>query len=462
MSYATDPHSIKNEIKDTLAVSIPLVSSQIIYSCSGFIGTAMIARLGKDALAASILVTMIWISLSVLFFGMLNAISVLVSHQYGAKNNKAISEIMGQSFILGLVVTVLMIAILSTMPLFLRFTTQQPKEVLHLARIYMHSMFWMIPALIVLIINEQFLAGVNRAKMVLRISMIVVPIEIPLIYILIFGKFGLPAFGIAGISYGFAITYTITAIFLSWYLLKSKQYRHFAIFSRLKSISWHWQKELFLVGLPMGLMHVIEISAFTVATFWISQFGTTMLAAHQIVMQYFWMTVTMIFAMSQAVTIRVGHSVGRQDARGVQYAAYIGMLLNFAIMIFIALAFYFIPTLFLRLDLNLQDPANAALIKDASALLGISGILMLFDNFRLIMFGALRGLKDTRFPMYASFLSFWVVGLSCAYLLSFVYHFSGNGIWWGLTIGIASGAVIVYIRLRWLLKRVDLNKLMKV
>src|SRR5690349_17405096 len=91
-------HSIKSELKDTLSLSIPLVSSQLIYACSGFIGTAMVAHLGQEALAASVLVSMIWMSLSVLFFGILNSISVLVSHQFGAKNNRAISEIMGQAF----------------------------------------------------------------------------------------------------------------------------------------------------------------------------------------------------------------------------------------------------------------------------------------------------------------------------------------------------------------------------
>lgn len=451
MSHYPIIHSIKNEIKDTLSLSIPLICSQLIYACSGFVGTALIAHLGQDALAASVLVSMIWMSLSVLFFGILNSISVLVSHQYGAKNEKGISEIMGQAFILGLFVMIVMILLLCTMPFFLRFTSQ-PNHVIELSIEYMHALLWTIPGLIVIIICEQFLAGINRTKLVLRISLLVVPIEIPLIYLLIFGKLGLPAFGVAGIGYGFATTYSLVAICLVFYLAKSPYYKKFRIFNGFLKMDAIWLKELILIGLPMGCMHVIEVSTFAIATFWIARFGTTMLAAHQIVMQYLSFAITLVFAMSQAVTVRVGHAVGRKDTSGIRYAIYVGMVLNFICVSLLTIALNIVPHFFLRLDMDINNVANLLLIKDTSALLGIGGILILFDNFRIIGFGALRGLKDTKFPMYASFVSFWIIGLSLAYVFAFYWQGQGKGIWWGLTLGIASGAIIVFVRMQYLLK----------
>jgi MATE family multidrug resistance protein len=459
MSQNTFFHAIKREIQSTLSISIPLVASQLVYACSGFLGTAMVAHLGEDALAASVLVSMIWMSMSVLFFGILNSVSILVSHQFGANNDKAISEIMGQAMILGVITTIVMILLLCTMPYFLNFTTQ-PKHVIELSISYMHALLWTIPGLITLIICENFLAGANRSRLVLRISLLVVPIEVPIIYILIFGKFGLPACGVAGIGYGFATTYTLVAICLSYYLAKSKSFERFGVFKSITLANWHRLKELIRVGFPMGCMHVIEVSTFAIATFWVARFGTTMLAAHQIVMQYLSFVITMVFAMSQAVTVRVGHEVGRQSTAGIQYAIYVGMLLNFVCVIFVALAFYLLPTLFLRLDMNIYDPANLMLIKDSSSLLAIAGVLIIFDNFRIIGFGALRGLKDTKFPMYASFISFWIVGLAFTYLFGCYYGYAGQGIWWGLTLGIACGATIVLTRVQWLVNRIDVKKIM--
>lgn len=456
MVTSMQSHSIRQEVKETLAISVPLVSSQIVYASSGFLGTAMVARLGQDALAASVLVSMMWMCMTVLFFGLLNSISVLVSHQYGANNYLAISKIMGQSFILGVIITILIMSSMFFMPYLLNLSGQ-PKHVLALAQVYLHSLLWEVPALVMLIIAEQFLAGINRAKIVLRISLLIVPLEIPLIYILIFGKLGFPKLGIAGVGYGFAITYSITLVFLTWYLLRAKQYKPFGLFSRLTEFHRHYFKELISVGLPMGFMHVVELSAFTVMTFWIARSGTTMLAAHQIVLQYLSFVITLVFAMSQAVTIRVGYSVGREDLQAVRFASYVGMVLNFVCIAIISTFFILIPKLFLRLDMDVNDPANAALIRDASLLLSISGVLLIFDNFRIIGFGALRGLKDTRFPMYASLFSFWMVGLSSAYYFGFSLHYNGAGIWWGMTIGIASGALLVFLRLRNILAKVDLS-----
>lgn len=454
-------NAIKYEIKENLSLSIPLTAAQLIYSCSGFIGTALIAHLGEDALAASVLVSTIWMSLSMMFFGMLNSISVLIAHQYGARNKQAISEIMGQSFILGALVCVPIILTLLSTPLIFRYT-DQPAAVLNIATEYMYALILTIPGLIVLVVIEQFLSGINRAKFVLRISFIVVPIEIALIYVLIFGKFGFPACGVAGIGYGFAITYTLTAIGLIWYLAKSKHYSHFNIYEGITTFKFKYIKELVKIGLPMGLMGMIEVSTFAVMTLWIAKFGTTILAAHQIAMQYLGFFITFIFAMSQAVTVRVGYEVGRQNVPGIYYALYIGLFLNTICMIVVAIAYFIFPNVFLYLDVNVHDPLNTRLVQDATNLLIISGILMIFDNFRIIGFGALRGLKDTKFPMYISFLTFWVIGLTLAYFFGFYLKFNGLGIWLGITLGIASGAVLVLWRLFKILQPLDLQKLIDI
>jgi len=452
--------TIKNEVKGNLSLSVPLIASQFIYACSGFIGTVFIAKLGEDALAASVLVSTIWMTLSVFFFGILNAVSILVSHRFGAKNHQAISEVMGQSYLIGIFLTLIMIVILQSMPWFLHWTTQ-PLSVLTLSYQYMYALLWTIPGLIALIIIQQFLAGINRGKLVLHISILVVPVEITLIYLLIFGKLGLPAYGVAGIGYGFATTYSLTTILLVIYLLKSKQYQPFKICSGMIPIKLHYWKEIITIGLPMGFMHVIEVSTFTVATFWIARFGTTMLAAHQIVLQYLGLIITMVFGMSQAVTVRVGHAIGRQDLPAISYAAFVGMFLNSIFIVCIAIGFFLAPKFFLSIDINLSDPNNVELIRDASMLLIIGGVLLICDNIRIIGFGALRGLKDTRFPMYAAFIGFWMIGLVCAYLFGFILPFQGKGIWWGLTVGIASCALIVLARVWYMLSLViqpDLGK----
>ncbi len=459
-SHSIKSHSIKSEIKGTLALGLPLIASQLVYACSGFISTAMVARLGQNALAASVLVGITWFGLLVLFIGILNAIGILVSHQYGAKNYKAISEIMGQSHLLGLLIAVPILLVLSSMPWLIQLS-DQPAAVLSYAKEYAYSLLWTTPALISLMISEQFLAGIGKSKIILRISLTVVPVEIALIYGLIFGKWGLPACGIAGVGYGFATTWTITAVSLIC-LFTSKKYQEFGVLQGILKANWKWLKELFRVGLPIGCVQVIDLVAFITATFFIGHFGVTMLAAHQIVMQYLNIAVTLIFAMSQAVTMRVGYSVGKQDIVGVKYAAYVGMVLNVFCMLIVIFIFNIFPNFLLSLDLNMQDIKNATLIDAATILLSIVSVFLLFENFRLIGMGVLRGLKDMTFPMYISLFSVWGVGIFSALWFAFILHGGSAGIWWGLTAGMACGAALVLLRLRYVLRRVDLQKLMEI
>lgn len=460
MSQTPVTPTIKSEIKDTLSIGIPLASAQLVYAASSFISTAFVAHLGENALAATVLVSMIWFALIMMFLGVLNSASILVSHQYGAKNYSAISEVMGQTYLLGVAVIFIILYILYNLPWLFQWS-HQPPAVIAIATSYIRSLMWTAPPLIFLVISEQFLAGIGRAKIVLRISLLVVPAEIPIIYALVFGKFGLPNCGVAGIGYGFAITNTLAMVGLMLFLHYSKHYQHFKIFAGCKKINLRCLKELIRIGLPMGAQHTLEITAFAVMTFWISQFGTTQLAAHQLVMQFLGFAITLVFAMSQAVGIRVGHAVGRLDKPAISSAIYVGMMMNFCCVAIIALFFNLTPHAFLQIDLNTHASSTQILTHEASILLGISGILMIFDNFRIIIFGALRGLKDTFVPMMMSFVSFWLIGLTLSYIFGFKMLSHASGIWIGMTIGIASGAIMLFLRLQYLLRRLDVDRLVK-
>jgi len=445
--------SFRSETWQTLRLGYPLVAAQLIYALSNFIATAMVARLGADALAASILVGTIWFSISVMFFNILNAGGILVAHQFGADNKALINRIMGQAYLLCAVVILAVLAALSGMPYLLQLSAQ-PASVMQLATSYMHSMMWTVPSLCYLILTEQFLAAIGKANVIMRISMIVVPLEVLLMYALIFGKWGFPACGVAGVGYGFAISYTLVSIGMSLYLWRGRDYRQYQLFTDFFKPCWQTIKEMLRIGVPMGLMAATEVSTFAIATFMIARFGTTMLAAHQLAMQFLGLYITLVFSMAQAVTVRVGHAVGRCDLQGVRYAISTGLFIDTIAVLLLAALLSTMPEVFLRIDLDFSNPGNALLIKDASHLLALSGLLLLFDNVRIILFGALRGLKDTQMPMLISALCFGGIALSAAALLS--AHLGGIGVWWGLVIGIASGALLLWLRMRWLLPKINL------
>jgi MATE family multidrug resistance protein len=335
---------------------------------------------------------------------MFNAVGVLVSHQYGAKNEQAIREIVGQAFLLSLLTSIVVMIILACAPYFLNWRTQ-PLQVALLAHELLHSLLWTIPGFMVWGVIQQTLQGIGHTKFIFVSNLINIPLEILLIYCLIFGKFGLPACGIAGVGYGLAVSFTLALIVIIAYLARSKRYKKLNLLSEVGKVHGAYLKEL----------------------------------------------------------IRVGHAVGRQDVIGIHYATYVGITLSFLCALCLAFAFYFFPQIFLSVDINVHDPAMISLVHVATQFLAILSVFYLVESVRLVIgYGALRGLKDVRFTMLASTFAFWIMGLALAFLLGFVFHLQGAGLWWGLTLGIAVGAVAVIIRWFYLVRRIDLAQLVVV
>lgn len=454
-------HPVINEIRQNISLSIPLIASWLIYAASGFVGTVMVARLGETALAASVVVGGIWVVISVFFYGTFNAVSVLVSHQFGAQNCAAIGSIIRNALIFGAMLCVPAMLVMQYSEYFLALIVPGDK-VLVQAVAYAHALLWATPGMVALVIFENLLNGIGKTRLSLWISLCEVPMEIFLIYIFVFGKFGVPAYGVAGVGYGFTMSYTLTTIGVLVYLAYSTYVKPFGLFMAERIFEKRYFHELVRVGMPIGFMYLIEVSAFSTATFLMARFGTVALAAQQIAMQFLGVTVNIPYAMGQAVSIRIGQNAGRLDMAGVRTSAYVGTGLSVLFILIIACIYIFYPLMLLRLDIDIQAPANQSLVRQAAEFLGILGIFELCDSLRVIAVSSLRAMKDTRFPMYISLISFWLIGMAAAFVLAFVLHYDGRGIWFGLMVGVAAGALILFVRMRYILQRVNLRELIEI
>lgn len=451
--------SVTSEIKQSLKLSLPLIATYLVQSSSGFVGTIMLAHLGTDALAAGALVGGIYMTIVVFLFGILAAVSVLVSQSYGAKDQKGISWATSQGFIVAILVTLPMVLAMWFSPFVLKWSGQNP-QVVALSVEYLHALIWGIIPLGFLVVIEQFLIGIGKTRIVFFWSLCEVPLEIVGSYVLIFGKFGFPKLGIAGLAYAFALVFTLVFICLFLYTAYGKQFRKYHIYGHLREVNWTYIWELIRVGTPIGVMYIIEVAFYMVIAFLMGRFGVIKLAAHQIVNQYSGFTFMIILAISQAVTVQVGHAVGRGDKAGVKRAAYTSQGVAIVMMLIISMAYWFLPNYLMMLDINVHAVENQPLIHTAVLFFAIMAFAQLGDTFRFTAIGILRGLKDTTIPLYVSAFIFWVVALPLSYLMSFKWHMGAVGLWLGLALGIAIGAVILWRRLEKLFDRIVLEDLL--
>ncbi len=66
----------------------------------------------------------------------------------------------------------------------------------------------------------------------------------------------------------------------------------------------------------------------------------------------------------------------------------------------------------------------------------IAAAFQLFDGMQAVAAGALRGLQDTRVPMWIAIFAYWVPGFGIALALGFATPLEGSGVWIGLAVGL--------------------------
>lgn len=449
---------LRAEFKRSLTLALPLIASEVTYALSSFGATAMVAHLGKEELAANALVWSIYLTSVLFFIGVFNAVSIMVAQSFGASDDRAIARSFKQGLIMAIVSTVPMMLIMRFSPIILVWTGQDP-AVIKAARPFFYALTWsMLPFNIIIVIN-QLLIGINKTRMVMLMSIIAVPIEVFFYYLFLFGKLGFPKVGLAGIGYALLVSYLLLAAYFLYYLYASPAIRAYRLFEKW----WHFDHKFFFellrVGAPIGTMICAEVALFTVITIMMGILGTTSLAAYQIAYQYCLVALMVLFGLAQSATVRVGNEVGRNNRPALQLAAQVNLALGFGFMLLFSVFYIAAPRLAIGFDVDVHAAHLQTMVREAEKFLKVVGVLLFVESLRLITLGSLRGLKDTKFPLIASFIGFWCIAFPAAYLLAFKFKFGGVGMWWGMVAGFSVAGAILFVRFRRLARRADLMAL---
>lgn len=338
---------------------------------------------------------------------------------------------------------------LALMPLFLMFDSifvaaGQDAEISRLAGVYMLIMgIGLVPALMVMVL-KSYLSALELTRSILVATLAGAVLNVGLNYVLIFGKFGAPELGIAGAGVASVIGHIFAFGLLAVYAVHKRPDHD--LFRNVHRPDWSALRSVFQLGWPIGLTHLSEVALFAAASVMMGWFGTISLAAHGIALQISSITFMIHVGLSQAVTVRVGQASGRGNHDALRAASLAGMMLSLGTVAVTILLFLTVPQTLIGLFVDPDAPSRPEILVAGAAFLAVAALFQLGDAAQVMALGMLRGVQDTRIPMFIAVVSYWLVGLPISYLLGVWFGLAGIGIWIGLTMGLACAGIFLQIR----------------
>ncbi len=416
----------------------------------GVVDTIMVGRVSPEDLAAVGLGNLYFFVVGVFGMGLLMALDPLVSQAVGAGDQEAAARALQRGIVLagalGLIAALLLLPAAPLLAL-----ARQPPEVIPIAAAYA---FWSIPGTLPFygfVVLRQTLQGMARVAPILWTMVAANLLNVFLNWILIWGNLGAPRLGAVGSAMASSMArWFMAAVLLAvaWRLL-----RPYLLPVRSRILSPAPLLRMVRLGAPIGAQFQLEFGAFAAIGIFMGWIGTVPMAAHQVALNLASFAFMVPVGIAAAAAVRVGQEVGRGSPDGARRSAGASLFLGGGFMLITAALFLTIPAFFG--GIYTEDPAVLATVV---LLLPIAGLFQVFDGVQAVAAGVLRGVGDTRGPMWINILGFWVLGIPLALLFGFGLGGGAAGLWWGLAAGLAVVGVLLVLRVRQRLGR-DLHRL---
>ncbi|WP_455231603.1 MATE family efflux transporter [Geopseudomonas aromaticivorans] len=435
-----------SEVRALLALAGPIIVAQLANTAMGFVDTVMAGRVGPRDLAAVALGNSIWVPMLLLMGGILLATTAKVSRKVGAGTYALIGPLVRQALWLALAIGLIAAALLfCAEPILVLMQVEASLRTTTMG--YLQAVALGFPALALYQVLRGFSDGLGSTRPTMVIGLLGLLLNIPLNYMFIYGKFGLPAMGGVGCGWATALVLWFMLGAMLWWVHWAPLYKSSRLFERLEAPQWPAIRALLTLGLPIGIAIFAEASIFSVIALLIGSLGASVVAGHQVALNFSSMVFMIPYSLAMATTVRVGQALGRGAPRDARFSAGVAMA---TALVYACLSASLM--LLLRADIARLYTPDTEVLAVASALLMYSALFQFSDAIQVTAAGALRGYHDTRATMLITLLAYWGIGLPIGYGLGLADWFgpaSGPaGLWQGLVVGLTCAALLLGVRLQ--------------
>jgi MATE family multidrug resistance protein len=437
------------ESRALVRLASPIILSQIAQVLMGLVDTVMAGQAGAREQAVVGLGVALWIPVFISMMSIVQALSPVVAHHFGAGDHDAVAQDTREGIWLAVYFSAVPFLLMPFVPALLDWAEIEPGLASRIV-VFLWGIACGMPAALVFRALAFYSASINRTRPMMVVAFGGLALNSFFNWVLIHGHLGFPAMGGAGCGWATAIGMWAGLFALIGWTAWAPGYRSTYVWRRWSRPSWVAQKRLLRIGLPMGGAALAEVTAFCSVAVLVGRFGAVQIAAHQVALNFASLVFMLPMGLSSALSIRVGQAMGGGDARTARFIAWTGVVLGLMIA-----AAAIVPIVLGRHGIAAVYSSDQAVRDMAATLLLFAAFWQLFDATQVCAIGALRGYKVTLGPMLMMALAFWVVGIPLGVWLG--YHgpsSSGPMQVYGFWVGLVAGLVLVSIGLAGLLRKV--------
>jgi MATE family multidrug resistance protein len=443
----------REEIWELLKLSGPVILTQIAFMVIMTTDIVMLGHLGVDAIASAALGNIVFFFTWLFGYGPVCAIAPMVAHILGARpgDRTDVRAAARMGFWAVIIIAPFQMAFLFATRHLLLFFGQSPVLAAG-AGTFTGALAFGLPFSLGYQALRNFATALKRPRAAMIVMLITIVFNATGDYALIFGHFGAPKLGILGAGIASASSYTFSFFAMLAVVYATPALRQFQIFQGFFTPHWKHLKEVFHLGMPIGLTMMFEGTLFNASVLLMGTFGVASVAAHQISLNPPSNTFMVPLGIATAATVRVGHAAGAGDGEGVRRAGYSAMLLAVVFMTVCAVVLFVFPHTIAGLYIDAHNQQNTDTIALATVFLRVAAAFQIFDGLQVVAALSLRGLKDARMPMVIAGASYWLAGFPACFIFGFWFGLRGFGIWLGLAFGLLVAGVLMCWRFWYLAK----------
>ncbi len=408
-----------SELRTIVRHAGTVLVGQLAVMAFGVTDTIVAGRYSEHALAALSIGSAIYISVFVALIGVVQSLLPIWAELHGAGRHENLGRSVRQSLYLAAFTMVAGLAALLFAEPVLSWT-DVPEALRGDVRAYLAVLALALPPTLLFRMFSTLNQSLGKPKLVTWLQIGALLLKVPLSIWFAFGGLGLPSGGAVGCAWASVVVYYLLMGGALWLLRTQSLYSPYSLWQRMERPDWRAIRQFARLGIPSGLVVMVEVTSFTLMALFIARQGTVASAAHQIASNLAALMYMVPLSLSIATSARVSYWLGAKDAVRARMAIRTGFGLGLSMALGVAAAVGLA-----RHGIASMYASSPQVIALSATLLAWVALYHLGDATQALCVFVLRCYRVAVAPLVAYCVFLWGVGLAGGYVLAY----QGIGPW---------------------------------